>query len=101
MDYSWYFQGVGGGVVVTDTTLSETETIEVTDTQNSINWKTSRLLPTELAYEVHAYKVEGDDKEEIEVSTTSTVSESTTYINILWKTPFNGIVEITTWQKSI
>lgn len=102
MDWHWYdIQGGSGGGGGDKPADLETETITVTEDQTTADWKTDRISPDALAWQVEAFRVEGEVKEPVAVSASTTSSDNSTAFHIAWVTPFNGVIEITTWTKKI
>lgn len=101
MEHNWYFPkgNESGGESEDGRSEFMTETITVTEEQTYAEWKTSRLIPSELAYEINAYKEENGVKEEVRIVSSASVSDTTTYISMNWSVPFKGYIEISTWKK--
>lgn len=97
MDYQWYFEQQGGGTGVQ--TDLETETITVTEGMRSTSWKTDRIDPASLAWQVEAFSVASGVTMPVEVDVSTTVSDNSTAFDVSWRTPFNGFINITTWKK--
>lgn len=99
MDFHWYFPQTGGGTT-SDASEFETVTITVTEEQSSVDWKTDRINPEELAWQVDAFRKNEDDTlSSVAVETSSSQNGSSTIISIKWTKVFNGFVNISTWRK--
>lgn len=102
MNYNWYYpnSGSGGGSSTEDKTDLQTDTITVTEDMLSAEFKTNRITPDELAWQVDAVRVSEGIAEPVNVETNVTSSDDTTLFRVNWTKGFNGFINITTWRKS-
>lgn len=101
MDYQWYYpnSSQSGGGSTEDKTDLQTDTITVTEDMLSAEFKTDRITPDELAWQVDAVRVSEGVAEPVNVETNVTTSENTTLFRINWTKGFSGYINITTWRK--
>ncbi|MCI5715072.1 MAG: hypothetical protein SPL14_07645 [Candidatus Onthomorpha sp.] len=100
MDYQWYYpNSSGSGGSTEDKTDLQTDTITVTEDMLSAEFKTDRITPDVLAWQVDAVRVSEGIAEPVNVETNVTSSESTTLFRINWTKGFSGYINITTWRK--
>lgn len=100
MDFQWYFPNGAGDAPTVPSDL-ETETITVTEDQTTVEWKSDRIAPSDLAWQVDAYRIDGDVKEPVEVAASTTSSDNSTAFKVVWNKPFKGVIEISTWTKKL
>lgn len=100
MDYQWYYpNNSGSGGSTEDKTDLQTDTITVTEDMLSAEFKSSRINPDELAWQVDAVRVSEGIAEPVNVETNVTTSGDTTLFRINWTKGFSGYINITTWRK--
>ncbi len=102
MNYNWYYpiSSGGSGSSSEDKTDLQTDTVTVTEDMLSAEFKTERITPDELAWQVDAIRVSEGIAEPVNVETNVTTSGDTTLFRINWTKGFNGFINITTWRKS-
>lgn len=93
MNYKWYFARRNKSNQMSTTT----ENVTLNDLSKSFN--VSNIAPDSLVYSVKAYTITNGVKEEIRVSSESSVTDNQTIINVWWETAFVGVIELTTWKK--
>ena len=100
MNYNWYYPISSGGSSEDNKTDLQTDTVTVTEDMLSAEFKTERITPDELAWQVDAVRVSEGIAEPVNVETNVTTAGSTTLFTINWTKGFNGFINITTWRKS-
>lgn len=93
MNYKWYFALRNKSNQMRTTT----ENVTLNDLYKSFN--VSNIAPDSLVYSVKAYTITNGVKEEIRVSSESSVTDNQTIINVWWETAFVGVIELTIWKK--